>query len=358
MRCFLLCFLLATTFLNISAEYISKVTIDIYSDDDTFYTFDTDIFEETFHLDSLEEYLEYASIFGKTFIDSDDFVNRALIFFENMDFINEHNSEEHNYHLGWTKFTDMTNEEYTASLLSNFEFNTSDCTNLSSHTEPYTSDLDWRQKNVVTPVKNQEFCGSCWAFSTTGALESYVAIKTGKLTSLSEQQLVDCSMQYGNFGCFGGLIDQAFRYTINNNGLCSEIDYPYLDEDSTCISDSCENVPSTNIGNCYNVPANNEYLLGYGISRQPISVAIQANSETFQHYIGGVYDDFDCYTGELDHAVLVVGFNDTDTLPYYIVKNSWGESWGEDGYIYMARNPQGTGPGICGITLYPSFPSY
>ncbi len=206
--------------------------------------------------------------------------------------------------------------------------------------------VDWRREGVVTEVKNQKNCGSCWAFSTTGSIEGIIAIKTSNLFNFSEQQLMDCSKSYGNNGCQGGLMDNAFKYVIDN-GLCLEKDYPYEAETGMCQQcDEKGNIQS------YGDIESDEKILKRAVAQQPVSVAIQANLSSFRFYSKGVYSDPNCGK-ELDHGVLIVGYG-YDLMrgkAYWLVKNSWGENWGENGYIRIERNI-----GMCGIDLQASIP--
>jgi len=207
--------------------------------------------------------------------------------------------------------------------------------------------VDWRTKNAVTPIKNQGQCGSCWAFSATGSMEGAVAIATGKLVSFSEQQLVDCSTKYGNQGCNGGLMDQAFEYVIANKGLTTEANYAYTARDGTCNSAKAKAVAGS-ISKYVDVNAlGNDAALMSAVAVGPVSVAIEADKTCFQFYSSGVLTDPSCGT-QLDHGVLAVGYDSASK--YWIVKNSWGTSWGMSGYILI-----GQGLDECGINMEPSY---
>ena len=310
------------------------------------------------HEDKSEEYYWKFSKFIHKY--KKEYVNNKILFFEklsiftnNLDKIEKHNKEfnegKHKYYLGEGPFTDMTNEEYKNNMLKTKSLPLKACDTFTYNGQSFPDSVDWRNQNAVTEVKDQGYCGSCWSFSTTGALEGAAAIKTGNLVSLSEQELVDCSTKINN-GCNGGLMTFAFRYIIKNGGLCSEDNYSYTATDGTC--QSCTPVIGTDINNCKEVTSGDKNGLLYALSKQPIAVGIQADTFAFQHYSGGVFSDTDCYKGQIDHGVLLVAYtNDTMTI-----KNSWGSSWGDDGYITIEITNDDVG--ICGVYTSASFPIF
>ncbi|KAL7873636.1 hypothetical protein AOLI_G00127070 [Acnodon oligacanthus] len=211
--------------------------------------------------------------------------------------------------------------------------------------------VDWREKGYVTGVKNQLGCGSCWAFSTTGALEGQTFRKTGYLVSLSEQQLVDCSRAFGNEGCNGGWMDQAFEYVKENGGLNMEESYPY-----EAIENVCRFNPTTVEATCtgfVDIYKGNEEALQEAVATVgPVSVAIDITQPSFKFYQSGVYDEPSCRSIDVDHAVLVVGYGTESGQNYWLVKNSWGVEWRDEGYIKMSRNKNNQ----CGIATAASYP--
>ena len=209
---------------------------------------------------------------------------------------------------------------------------------------------------AVTNVKNQGACGSCWAFSTTGALEGAKYLKTGELVALSEQNLLDCDHQ--DLGCSGGLMDNAFKFDEKSGGLCSEADYPYeAKQNDECRTD-CTDVPGSIVHTFMDVPPGKEKALLAAIAMQPISIAIQASQFVFQFYKSGVITDDSCgRSAAIDHGVLAVGYGtDLDTQePYWLVKNSWGATWGDNGYVKLGRKSKNQF-GMCAILKMASFP--
>jgi len=323
--------------------------------------------EQLNELDTRGVFEEWHTKFQRDYVSEIEEVHRYGIWLENLWKIADYNSRGLSFKLKLNQFGDLTAEEFrlkvhgrTGSCLREEDKTGLKRQNtkksLKSSVASLPASVDWTQKGVVTPVKNQGDCGSCWAFSTTGSLECDYAIKTGVLTSLSEQQLVDCSSSYGNYGCDGGWYYYAWNYAAAEGGLCTENAYPYTGVDGTCKSSSCGekyNKPSTYTS----VVADNPTDLETAAAAGCVSVAIEADQFAFQYYSSGVLTGT-CGTS-IDHAVLVVGYGTEDGQDYWLVKNSWGTDWGEEGYVLICRNcPANGDEGECGINMYPAFPDF
>ena len=292
---------------------------------------------------------------GKQYFSLDEAIYRQDIFFHNMEFIANMNMNSSNgVKYAMNEFGDYTQEEFEQYYLGvNMPTRTRGCASQRDYDVPSSDSWDWRTQGVVSSVKNQGQCGSCWSFSACGAMEGAWAISTGELIDLSEQQLMDCSKMYGNMGCNGGLMDSAFDYAIDY-GMCSLDSVPYTAQGGDC-DDSVNNCPRVaKFSSCVDVIPKNEVALKSSVFQQPVSVAIEADTRTFQFYSSGVLDSTNCGT-TLDHGVLVVGYGVDKGQKYWIVKNSWGEDWGENGYIRIERSDSLDTPGICGIALQPSY---
>jgi len=283
---------------------------------------------------------------GKTY-EHEVFFHKYNTFRNNLNFVAEHNALNLSYTLAMNEFGDLSSAEFAATHCG-FQ--------APAHRKPQpvqfdgevADSLDWLAKGAVTPVKDQGQCGSCWAFSATGAIGGAVQIATKTLTSVSEQQLVDCAGSEGNQGCNGGLMDYAFQYVIKNGGIASESAYPYTARDGQCKS-----VASVSkISAFKDVPSKNEAELLKAVNLGPVSIAVEADKSVFQFYHDGVLDNKAC--GEqLDHGILITGYGTLNGKDYWAIKNSWGAAWGKNGYILMVRNKN-----QCGLALAASYATY
>jgi len=299
--------------------------------------------------------LTYSKVYGT----AEEEAHKFATFKANYDFVNQWNADPtQTSSVGLNEFADLNTEEFGA--LKGCLTMTQPSMEPMVASEEVTSDagalpasVDWRAKGAVTPIKNQGQCGSCWAFSTTGSLEGIYFISKGSLLSFSEQQLVDCSGSYGNEGCDGGWPFWALEYT-EAQGIELESVYPYTAVDGTCAYNSSA-VQYKNSG-YGNVTKNNEVALATALVNQPISVCVEADQSVFQLYTGGVITSASCGT-QLDHAILAVGYSTQGKQPYWIVKNSWGTSWGLAGYVYIGKSSSTSTNGVCGIAMNPAYPT-
>ncbi|XP_028752648.1 senescence-specific cysteine protease SAG39-like [Neltuma alba] len=304
-----------------------------------------------------ERHEEWMVQYGRVYKDTQDKEKRFSIFKQNVEYIEDfNNAKTKPYKLGVNQFADLTNEEFTACRN---RFKGHMCSSISrtpsfkyANVTDVPSSVDWRNQGAVTPVKNQGDCGCCWAFSAVAAMEGITKLSTGKLISLSEQELVDCDTGVDQ-GCEGGLMDDAFKFIIKNNGITSEANYPYKGVDGTCNANEEANHVAT-IKGYEDVPANSEQAIQKVVANQPVSVAIDASGSDFQFYSSGIFTG-SCGT-ELDHGVAAVGYGVSNNTEYWLVKNSWGTEWGEEGHIRMQRNVAAQ-EGLCGIAMQASYPT-
>ncbi|XP_030365542.1 cathepsin L1-like isoform X1 [Strigops habroptila] len=286
---------------------------------------------------------------------------RREVWEKNLWRIQQHNWEEsqgqHSFRLAMNHHGDLTDEEFNQLLNGFTPARQEEPARLFQPSEALKTpvEVDWRAKGYVTPVKNQGHCGSCWAFSATGALEGLVFNRTGKLVVLSEQNLIDCSRQLGNAGCRGGYMIRAFQYVRDNGGLNSEHVYPYTGTDTS----GCRYDPRDRAANCSalrTVPQGNEEALEQAVAAVgPVSVAVDASGFHFHFYKSGIFSSIFC-SQRVNHGMLAVGYGTSQergrNVSYWILKNSWSELWGEQGYIRLLKGADNQ----CGVANQASFP--
>jgi len=274
----------------------------------------------------------------------EDFFNRYSVFKDNLNFIHEHNSKNHSYTVGVNAFADLTQKEFKARNTLLPRLHERAPLKVGPHVDAPQASVDWRSRNVVAPVRDQGQCGSCYAFSSISAIETAYAIKRGSLIYLSEQQLVDCSSSYGNGGCNGGLPDFVYKY-IKDQGITTQSAYPY-----TAVDGNCRPFTKSPVQVSSYVTLSDEKGLLTATNIGSVVVLIEADQQSFQFYSGGVFDNAACGT-TVDHGVVVVGYGTDSGKNYWTVRNSWGGSWGEQGYIRMVRDKN-----MCAIGSGPNYP--
>jgi len=324
------------------------------------------------NVDHVSAFKNWKTEFGKVYADLEEESSRFLQFLDNWEKINKHNMGNYTWELGMNQFGDLSLEEFqyqvhghSGSCLTAKSpepvFKWDGVTKLTmSDNLNIADEVDWTSvngKSYVSAVKNQGSCGSCWAFSATGALESRHAIKNGvtddAIVTLSEQELIDCSKAEGNQGCNGGLMDDAFEYVEKEGGLCSEKEYPYeAKTERICRASRCGTKYDA-ISGYKDVKADSMTDLAAAVAEGPVSIAVDAAGTTWQFYKKGIVESR-CGTS-LDHGVLAVGYGTDGSSEFWKVKNSWGASWGEEGYIRLCKDC-GERKGECGILEQPSYP--
>ena len=310
------------------------------------------------HASLINQFTEWVEFFNIEFNSDEHFHDIYQKWQSNHKFIEEVNGKNLSYVLGHNQFSGMDSQDFRqylgySGIPMERVFNKLD----SEPTVLIPEEVNWVKKGAVTDVKDQGQCGSCWSFSTTGALEGAYFVKYGNLETFSEQQLVDCdSFKNGgrDMGCNGGLMDHAFTWIEKNGGLCSESDYPYVSGETktagTCKK-TCKVVENSKIASFVDVTPSSDTAMMTALSQQPVSIAIEADQREFQLYKSGIFTG--ACGNKLDHGVLLVGYGPD----YYLVKNSWGLSWGDGGYIKLGLGPEfNNGDGQCGMLLQGSYP--
>jgi KDEL-tailed cysteine endopeptidase len=295
------------------------------------------------------EFMKYVTTYGKHYETRGEYDLRASLFKKSLQEIETHNADSTQTHqLALNHLSDYTTAEYKKML--GYKPHLKPATNGKPKmlaAENLAADVDWRSKGAVTGVKDQGQCGSCWAFSTTGSIEGARQIAGGDLTSLSEENLVECSKQ--NHGCKGGAMVLGFMYA-EKSPLMTEDAYPYTS--GTGRSGSCKYEKSEGVGKVagFEEVSKSTTQMKAAIMKGPVSVAVEADKTVFQHYRSGVITGRTCGT-KLDHGVLAVGYGEEDGEAYFLVKNSWGAVWGDEGYLKIGQD------NVCGILMDASYPT-
>lgn len=297
---------------------------------------------------------KFITDYQKVYPNEAEYNIRKEIFCSNYEYIETHNSKNDvSYQLDINEYADFTDMEFKQMFTSPFSLNDVENNNVDDtlYKGETPESWDWREKGHVSVVKNQGKCGSCWSFSTTGSIESHLSIYKNLSILLSEQELVDCSWMYANMGCSGGMVDRAFRY-VKRFGLVTEDEYPYDAKNHVCKLNIVQQSTRYYVSGWADVQPFNETRLTETLyNRGPVSIAIDASSKEFRFYKSGVFDT--CGV-DLDHAVLIVGYGVENGKKYYIIKNSWGDTYGDKGYIKLSRGERELG--TCGLAMMPSFP--
>jgi len=309
-------------------------------------------------LDSLTfTYLKYVAQWGKSHIDVHDFNARLQNFIATHQFIEEVNEAGNAWIAGHNQFSDWHHAEYKQ-MLGYVKGEGVASPKVQIFEETNALEVNWVDAGAVTPVKNQGSCGSCWAFSTTGSLEGAHFVATGDLLSFSEQQLVSCAgLNYGNYGCYGGLASQAYNYYEAGHNAELESVYPYASGAGQMFACTYDEASTTavSVADYTAVTADSPSQMKAALVQQPLAVAIEADQMVFQTYSSGVLTSDAGCGYNLDHAVLAVGYGtDSSGQDYWLIKNSWDTTWGDQGYIKLGMDST---KGACGVQMEPEFPT-
>ena len=298
------------------------------------------------------EFMQYVVEFNKSYESLNEYQMRKELFAAKNEFIKAHNATESSYKVGHNKFSDYTEAEMQKMM---GDLPTDDKIEPTKLTwDGAFAPINWINAGAVNPIQDQGQCGSCWAFSATASMEGAVEIKYGTLLKFSEQLLVDCDTY--DSGCNGGNANNGFHY-YQTNGPMSEASYPYTAKDGTCKYNASAAYSYRTAATMYytQVAYDDVNAMYAGLTKQPLTVRIYASTYSFQTYKSGIYDDLSCPTTH-NHATNVVGYGvDANNVEYWLMRNSWGTGWGEQGYMKMQVQP--TGPGICGVQNWPSYPN-
>ncbi|XP_052772950.1 procathepsin L-like [Mya arenaria] len=309
------------------------------------------------------EWMSFKKSYNRTYSSNREELERRLYWEDTLRFVQEHNLRfdrgEETYTVGESDFADMAEDEFQRLYLSSLVIPPED--EREEEVVDYEDDMDmdlplevdWRTKGAVSPVKNQGACGSCWAFSAIGALEAAVKIKTGKAVDLAEQELVDCAYRrFGNYGCRGGWMNNAFKYIELRGGVDTESCYPYSGRRSSRCSHKKSCVGARMSGHRDTQKGSESNLAQTLNQHGPVTVAADVNSPGFMHYRQGVYNNPSCDKRRPNHAMVSVGYGSSRGLNYWIIKNSWGQGWGDKGYVFMAKDKGD----LCGLANHASYP--